>query len=135
MNIEIRPEMKIEEVQSAFAKRFPFLKLNFFKSKPKEEKGYTAKDLLDSSKRLMDVAEQKSNSVLLINGLMTVFELEKQGQEKLGLHIDVFRKSGKVWLRTSASDQWTLDEQNKEAKESEPAAIEKSEENDYHEQE
>lgn len=135
MNIEIRPEMKIEEVQSAFAKRFPFLKLNFFKSKPKADKEYSAKDLLDSSKRLMDVSEQKSNSVLLINGLMTVSELEKQGQEKLGLHIDVFRKSGKVWLKTSASDQWTLDEQNKEARESEPSEIEKPEESDYHEQE
>ncbi len=135
MNIEIRPEMKIEEVQTAFAKRFPFLKLNFFKSKPKDDKSYSAKDLLNPSQRLVDVSDMKSNSVLLIDGLMTVTELEKQGQEKLGLHIDVFRKSGKVWLKTSASDQWTLDEQNKEARESEPSVIEKSEENDYHEQE
>jgi hypothetical protein len=29
--------------------------------------------------------------------------------------VQVFRKSGKLWIQTTATDQWTLGEQNKNA--------------------
>lgn len=38
MNIEIIPGKKIEEIQSEFSKRFPYLKINFFTIKPKDSK-------------------------------------------------------------------------------------------------
>ncbi|HRH67029.1 MAG TPA: hypothetical protein PLU53_12075, partial [Bacteroidia bacterium] len=112
-----------------------FLRINFFKNKLKNQQEYSAADMIDASKRLTDISGEKEIQKLHINGLMTVSEIEKQGREKLGLHLEIFRKSGKVWLKTSSSDHWTLDEQNKEARESEHAPIEKPEENDYHEQE
>ena len=43
---------------------------------------------------------------------MTVTELERQFRELYGLHVLVFRKSGKVWLETTVTDGWTLAEQN-----------------------
>jgi hypothetical protein len=34
-----------------------------------------------------------------------------------GLSVQVFRKSGNVWLETSATDNWTLRQQNNEGAE------------------
>ena len=135
MNIEIIPGKKIEEIQSEFSKRFPYLKINFFTIKPKDSKGYSKPDIIDSSKRIMDVTDIQNSTPLHLNGLMSVAEVEKNAREQIGLHIEIFRKSGKVWLKTSSSDHWTLDEQNKEALESEMKITEKPEETDYHEQE
>ena len=43
---------------------------------------------------------------------MTVGDLEQRFQDVYGLSVQVFRKSGKVWLETTVTDNWTLDEQN-----------------------
>jgi hypothetical protein len=64
-----------------------------------------------------------------------VHELETLFQNRLGLYIQVFRKSGKVWLETTATDDWSLFKQNMEGKEwSEVRPIEHEERPDYHEQ-
>jgi hypothetical protein len=49
-----------------------------------------------------------------ITPAMTVTELEQEFEKIYGLHIQVFRKSGQVWLETSVTDGWTLDMQNKQ---------------------
>ena len=35
--------------------------------------------------------------------------------EKLGINIQLFRKSGNVWLQTTTTDHWSIAQQNKEA--------------------
>jgi hypothetical protein len=47
---------------------------------------------------------------------MTVADLEFRLEKEYGLHIQVFRKSGNIWLETTATDNWTLDRQNQEGK-------------------
>lgn len=135
MNIELNPNTKIEEIQVEFNKRFPYLKINFFQTKNKPEDEVTPKDMLQSFVFLKDVSGSKLNGSIHINGLMTVKELEIQFRIQYGLHVEVFRKSGKIWLKTSASDQWTLDEQNKEARDSQLEIKTEKDDNDYHEQE
>ena len=48
---------------------------------------------------------------------MTVNQLELLIFSKFGLAAQVFRKSGNVWLETSATDNWTLLQQNNEGAE------------------
>ena len=43
---------------------------------------------------------------------MTVAEFEKRFQVEFGLNAQVFRKSGKVWLETTITDNLTLQSQN-----------------------
>jgi hypothetical protein len=45
---------------------------------------------------------------------MTVSELEKSFTEIYGLYTQVFRKSGNIWLVTTITDNWTLNEQNQQ---------------------
>jgi len=45
---------------------------------------------------------------------MTVNELEQNFKDVYGLSVQVFRKSGKVWLETTVTDGWSLEEQNRQ---------------------
>jgi len=43
---------------------------------------------------------------------MTVKELEKIFEDRLGLSVLVYRKSGNLWLEPTMTDNWTLAQQN-----------------------
>ena len=58
----------------------------------------------------------KSNSINITPG-MKVNKLEKIFLEEYGLSVQVFRKSGRVWLETTMTDDWTLAEQNRQGEE------------------
>lgn len=45
---------------------------------------------------------------------MTVTDLEQSFNTIYGLGVQVFRKSGKIWLETTVTDGWTLEEQNRQ---------------------
>ena len=45
---------------------------------------------------------------------MTVSDLEQKFAELFGLSVQVFRKSANVWLETTVTDGWTLEEQNRQ---------------------
>jgi tyrosyl-tRNA synthetase len=52
-----------------------------------------------------------------IDELMKVAELEGVFAKNFGLSVQVFRKSGNLWLQTTTTDNWTLAEQNQIAAE------------------
>ena len=64
---------------------------------------------------------------------MKVAELENDFSGQFGLQVQVFRKSGEVWLQTTKTDNWTLIEQNQAALEMNAASA-APELEDYHEQ-
>lgn len=89
-----------------------------------------------NTKRTIDSCNPDlSEATVSIPTAMTVHELEALFQERLGLYIQVFRKSGKVWLETTATDDWTLFKQNLEGRELSEVQVDNREEPaDYHEQ-
>ncbi len=135
MDITFEKSTHLKELQQSFNKRFNFLKLEFFKLKKGENQVYTANEVLSPQLRIGEVSSSFGKESMHITGLMKVGELEKNFSDKLGIHVQVFRKSGKVWLITSSSDELTLDELNRDAKEKEQRLAENNEETDYHEQE
>jgi hypothetical protein len=60
---------------------------------------------------------KKSEGLLHISREMTVSQFEAKLYDDFGLSAQVFRKSGNVWLETSATDAWTLAQQNEEGAE------------------
>ena len=52
-----------------------------------------------------------------INEEMKVIELEKLFKDKFKLAVQVFRKSGNLWLETTMTDNWTLAQQNNHGRE------------------
>ena len=42
-------------------------------------------------------------------------ELEVVFEDVFGLHVQIFRKSGDIWLQTSSTDHWTLEHHQEKA--------------------
>lgn len=117
MEININDSRYIHAIQEEFSSAFPFLKLEFF-SRPHKSGGASLKKFLTSNGRTLGECRTKhTKGELIIEPDMTVTELEQGFEKKYGLSVQVFRKSGKVWLETTVTDHWTLEEQNKQGEE------------------
>lgn len=116
MNILINDHRKIFAIQKEFSKAFPYLKLEFF-SKPHKVGAPSSKKIMKMPNKTIGQCRVIHNKgTLTILPSMTVADLEQAFSDVYGLSVQVFRKSGKVWLETTVTDNWTLEEQNKEGK-------------------
>lgn len=114
MKITINDTRKISAIQKEFNDAYPYLKLEFF-AKPHTKGGASPKKLMKShSKTLGECRTLHTKGHVSVQPEMTVGDLEQQFQDRYGLSVQVFRKSGRSWLETSATDSWTLHKQNSE---------------------
>lgn len=137
MEIIIQDSDKLCEIQKEFSKRFPYLKLEFFKFDVGKKKIFSSKNLItETQKTLGEIRHVHNLSHISINGHQKVSTLEQHFRENLGVDVQVFRKSGSSWLATTATDNWTLSEQNKKGEEMSllPAQEKTSDYDQYHEQ-
>ncbi len=117
MKIEINDKRKIYAVQEEFHNEFPYLKLEFY-SKPHKKGGpHTQEFAVESSKLIGDCRSIHESGEISISPQLTVGELEQRFRDVYGLSVEVFRKSGKVWLETIETNKWSLQKQNDEGKE------------------
>lgn len=124
------------DVQAVFSAFFPNLKLAFFSKSHKAYKSSAAKFLIQDKDILLSelttqLAEPKS---ILLESTMPVWQLERLFEEECGLHVQVFRRSGKIWLETSKTDDLTLEQQEAKAKASDHIHNEFGDPIDYREQ-
>ena len=114
MELTIDKQLSIDKIQRAFNLQYPYLKL-MFSLKPELSNGLTESININYSKKPIEKHKQiKHNQSLVVNPEMTVKSLEYEFHSLFGLSIQIYRKSGTVWLETTLSDNWTLDEQNKQ---------------------
>ena len=130
--LEIGAYQTIFGIQKQFNNIFPFLKLEFFKQAPVSGIGNAKNKMIVFDMKLGEI--QKINKVGKIHlaSKMTVSELEKYFVDEFGLYVQVFRKSGRIWLETTATDNWTLEQQNEEGKSlQQQLRIEREDPNDH----
>ena len=112
MKIIINDHRKIYALQKEFNEMFPYLKLEFF-SKPHRVGAPSSKKIMKHpGKTLGECRAIHFKGTLTITPQMTVAELEQNFSDVYGLSVQVFRKSGKAWLETTVTDNWTLEQQN-----------------------
>jgi len=117
MKLIINDHRKIFAIQEEFNKLFPYLKLEFF-SKPHTKGGSTSKKFIKHNSKTLEECRTLHNSgEITVVPEMTVSELEQNFGDVYGLGVQVFRKSGRSWLETTVTDNWTLEEQNRQGEE------------------
>lgn len=114
--IHIEQDKTIEALQLEFNAIYPFLKIEFFKEPHVAGKGTAKNKMIENTMRLNQIQKINKAGKISFSRLMTVIDMEEIFLNKFGLFVQVFRKSGNVWLETSATDSWTLDQQNEEGK-------------------
>ena len=108
----ITDSKKLKDIQKEFNDKFSFLKLEFYKHHHEEGEASPNKELLDPEQTIGEVRRTHTEGDLSIDGHNKVSTLENNFYEKYGLNVQVFRKSGDLWLQTTATDEWTLAHQN-----------------------
>jgi hypothetical protein len=114
LNIDI--EKTTEGVNSQFNAVYPFLRIGFFQEPHAFGKSNGKSKIINGSMKIGQLKRSIEPGTIEINGSTTVWELESSFEKKFGLHIQVFRKSGSIWLETTATDNWTLEQQNEQGK-------------------
>jgi hypothetical protein len=117
MEILINNTRTIEDVQKEFSREFPYLKIEFFDNPHTRTQPSPKSKMHVNTKKLGAIRKPLQDGAIAFNGSTTVAELEDDFWTIHGLSVQVFRKSGKLWIETSLTDSWTLDRQNEEGKE------------------
>jgi hypothetical protein len=112
MKIQVYGRRKISSIQEDFATAFPYLRIEFFSWPKKNGNINSRKPFKNSELKLSDCNLMDEDKKVIITDDMTVMKLEQLVHDKLGIGVQVYRKSGKVWLETTVTDGWTLKEQN-----------------------
>ena len=117
MHLHIAPNRLICDIKQDFNKEFPFLKLEFFSKKALLNDDYSASQIIKTNPKIGDIQRNITGGFIEIHREMKVKELEKRLKDEFSLAVQVFRRSGKLWLETTMTDNWTLNQQNIHGKE------------------
>lgn len=116
-SLVITANKKLSLIQKEFNLVFPFLKLEFFRKKHGAKESSPKKDILKSDFTLKEFRKKNINGEIIITEETVVSTLEQLFEEQFGISAQVFRKSGRSWLETSMTDDWTLKRQNDQGRE------------------
>jgi hypothetical protein len=120
MTLSINASTTIADLQAAFSREFPYLKIEFFtRLHDVGESTWSKYMVFNKQERFGKLIAFKGNDVPFeLSGSVTVADFEQNFQRHFGLGIQVFRKSMSTWLITSSTDNWTLAAQNAQGHES-----------------
>ncbi len=116
----------LREIKEEFHRYLPHLRIEFYAIPHDSGEGSYSKELLDPDLCIGEVRTLHQEGDLPVDVGMTVAEFEQAMRNKYGLFVQVFRKSGNLWMQTTATDHWTLGEQNRKGGASEEAWMEKT---------
>jgi hypothetical protein len=129
MIIQIHDRLTIRELSGQFNRHFPFLRLDFFHP---DKNGDIRPALRIDEKSILHVSREPFE--ISIDANDKVEKIERIFREAFGVQVQVFRRSGNIWILTTSTDHLTIGEQNALAKEMAIAAPPPVAE-DIHEQE
>lgn len=106
--ITVSDKCTIYTIKEKFNALFPYLRIELYLS-------LTSSSSFFNQNRMLETLRQNGNTdTIIISPQMTVSDLENRFKDIYGLSAQVHRKSGKIWLETTVTDSWTLEEQNKQ---------------------
>lgn len=111
MELHIKGDKPLKEIKQEFNGLFSHLKIEFFHHSHTEGEASPLSDELDENTIVNGIRKQGNEGELSFTEKTRVFELEDLFKNDFGLNVQVFRKSGDVWLQTTITDDWTLEEE------------------------
>lgn len=111
MKLYIEKETLIEDVKRIFTNTYPFLKIELYKKRFAGNFVFTKKEPLTPSVSLNKFIHPRKSAFIDISHNITIAELEYQFAA-IDLMAEIFRKSGNVWIETSLTSNWSLQQQN-----------------------
>jgi hypothetical protein len=112
MKLLISGDRQIKDVQNDFSDGFAYLKIEFFKGNGAAIRSAKDQPLYSPMYKIKDISRNLQDGEIEVTESMTVKELEQKFKDQFNLGIQLFRKSGNLWLETTMTSSWTLQQQN-----------------------
>ena len=109
--IIIQENKTIKEIQQDFNSKFPHLRIEFYSKEHETGEATSNKAKFDENLKLSEIRTVHNEGEISINGHLKTSTLEENFSKLFGVNVQVFRKSGRIWLQTTTTDDWTLAEQ------------------------
>ena len=116
MEIYISEDATIATLQHEFREAYPYLKLECYRQPHSEGQACAVADKLPAATPIEDIRMMHNFGWLDISHHRTAAAVEHDFFHKYGLSVQILRKSGDLWLQTTATDNWTLGQMNEEGK-------------------
>lgn len=117
MIIEINDTKKISDIQEEFSNRFPFLKMEFFRTAHQlEEPSHETPCMPDLP--LKEIRDKHVHGIITIDAQSETGAIEKEFEQRFGLNVQIYRLQMDRWVQTAGTDILTLKEQNEIAQDS-----------------
>jgi hypothetical protein len=113
----IEAGQKLSYVQKQFNDHFPFLKIEFFITRHQAHAASLRKDMITGDLTVKQLHASHRAEPIIVSPDMAVSNLEQLFQQRFHISVQVFRKSGRSWLETSFTDDWSLKQQNDQGRE------------------
>lgn len=111
--LNISDDKQLKEIKALFNAKFPHLKIEFFSEDHEVGEASTYKSMYDEDLYLKDIRSNHTEGELSIDGHTKTSTFESNFKEHFGVNVQVWRKSGNMWLQTTTTDDWTLSEQER----------------------
>lgn len=112
MELHVIEEDLLCNIQRSFQAYYPFLKLLFYKSPYRAADVFHKAELLDEHLPMEEVTMFHTSGWVDVGPERTAMAVETDFFHKLGLSVQIVRRSGNSWIPVSNPDQWTLRQQN-----------------------
>jgi hypothetical protein len=109
----ISDQKTLQDISREFHQMFPGLKLEFYAKAHAAGEGSPVQERLPGESQLSKVRTIEQEGDLEIDPEMSVSQFEQLFAERYGLNVQVFRKSGNLWMQTTSTDHWSLAQQNR----------------------
>lgn len=115
MELSIKRSETIRDIQHRFNNLFPYLRIDFFRFPHIDKKLSPKSEKLEKYTQVDQIVKWADDKVVELNDQMTISQFEAT-MAKIGMFVQVSRQSGRLWIETSYTDDWTLGRQNEEGK-------------------
>jgi hypothetical protein len=115
MKITINSESKVKDLKTQFHSNFSELKIELFKPGHQISGGQAKTGILDNEQVISELTDFQLNSSFEFDGDTKISEFEKGFRSHFNVAVQVFRKSGNLYLETTETDSWSLAESQEEA--------------------
>ena len=109
----IKDDKSLKAIKSEFNDHFPHLKIEFFSVKHLEDEASPRTAIYDDNLLLSEIRKNHNEGELSIDGHLKTSTFEQNFSDTFGVSVQVYRKSGSLWLQTITTDSWTLAEQER----------------------
>ncbi len=116
MALHMNESSTLRDIQSDFSLEYPYLKMDLLKEVRDRLGWLTGMETMLPGEKMFPFYRGTVDNTVSIRYNKTVNQLIREMEQLLDIKVRVLRRSGNVWIETTLTTDWTLEQQNSEGR-------------------